>query len=178
LDIEKLRAEFEQETNRSIAMPTAGAIVWAFAGLVSLKYQFGISVYILLFSTGAILPLALIVARARHEVLLSSKNTFAKLMGLCVLMVNLLWGVTIPLAIHAPEFVPLSLGIGAGIHWIVYSWIIQHSLGVIHAVLRTILVVTAWYVFPESRIFAISAAIVFVYCVSIFQMCTRKIVTT
>ena len=93
-------------------------------------------------------------------------------------MVNLFWGVHIPIVLNAPEFVPVSLGIGLGIHWIVYSWIIQHPLGIIHSVLRTILVILAWYLFPESRIFGVGIAIVVVYLISIYQMLNRKIIFT
>ena len=75
-------------------------------------------------------------------------------MGLSVLMVNLLWALHIPLFLYAPEFLPLSVGIGLGLHWIVYSWIIQHPVGLIHAILRTVLVLLAWFIFPESRLFA------------------------
>lgn len=169
------RADFESSANRSIAMPLAGAIVWLCVGLVSLGFDFHISIYILLFSTGTIFPLALVIARLRKEVLISSPNPFAKLMGLSVLMVNLLWGIHFPLAISAPEFVPLSLGVGLGLHWVVYSWIINHPLGIVHAVLRTFLVLGAWYLFPEVRIFAVSVAIVLVYLLSLWQMLTREI---
>lgn len=175
MTLEDCREEFEKEANRSLSMPVAGMIVWAAIGLASLQFPENISVYVLLFGTGAIFPIALIMASMRKEVLLSSKNPFAKLMGMSVLMVNLLWGVHIPLVLNAPEFVPLSLGIGLGLHWIVYSWIIQHPLGVIHAVLRTVLVVAAWYIFPESRIFAVSFAIVLAYSLTLYQMYSRKL---
>ena len=116
---------------------------------------------------------------------MTSINSFSKLMGLCVLMcayvyswvlmVNLLWGIHVPLVLHAPEFVTLSLGIGLGLHWIVVSWIINHPFGMIHSVLRILLIVFAWYTFPETRFFAVSIAIVLAYSLSLFQMFTRKI---
>ena len=159
-------------------MPLAGTMVWLIVGLVSLKLEYKLSVYILLFATGAMLPIALVIARFRKEALLASVNPLSKLMGLCVLMVNLLWGVHFPLVFLAPEFVPLSLGVGLGLHWVVYSWVIGHPLGIIHAVLRTFLVVGAWFFFPESRIFAVSLAVVFAYSISLIQMLTRKIENT
>jgi len=175
LSFENERQAFEVATNRAISMPLAGAIVWFCAGLISLKLEFNLAIYVLLFSTGAIFPLALIISKLRNEALIASINPFSKLIGLCVLMVNLLWGVHVPLVFYAPEFVPLSLGIGLGLHWIVYSWIISHPLGIIHSILRTLLIVLAWYFFPEARIFAVSIAIVLVYSLSLFQMLTRKI---
>jgi hypothetical protein len=98
-------------------------------------------------------------------------------MGACVLMVNLLWAVHLPLFFGAPDYVPLSLAIALGLHWVVYSWIIQHNLGIVHALLRTALVLGAWLTFPQQRIPAIALAVVFTYTVSIAQMKFRKIGT-
>jgi len=174
MTLEIYRKEFEAATNRSISMPLAGAIVWLCVGIISLYIEFQNSVYVLLFSTGAIFPLAMAIAKVRNESLISSVNPLSKLMGLSVLMVNLLWGIHFPLVFFAPEFVPLSLGIGLGIHWIIYSWVINHNLGIIHALLRTLLVVAAWLMFSEIRIFAVSIAVVLAYSLSLFQMLTRK----
>lgn len=174
MTLESLRKEFEADSNRSVSMPIAGALVWTFVGVVSTQLNFSTAIYIMLFATGAIFPLALLIANFRKEALVTSQNPLARLMGMCVIMVNLLWGVHIPLLLLAPQFVPLSLGIGLGLHWIVYSWIIKHPLGLIHSILRTLLVVAAWYLFPESRIFAVSMAIVLVYCISISQMLGRR----
>jgi len=159
-------------------MPIAGTIIWGLVGLLSTQFDENISTYILLFATGGIFPIALMVAKIRKENLVSSSNPLAKLMGLCILMVNLLWAVHIPLLLNAPEFVPLSLGVGLGLHWVVYSWIVNHPLGLIHAILRSTLIVTAWYLFPNHSIFAISCVIVFTYLISIYQMLTREIKST
>lgn len=159
-------------------MPIAGTIIWGVIALLSTQFDQAIAVYILLFATGGIFPLALMISKLRNENLVSSTNPLAKLMGLCVLMVNLLWAVHIPLLLNAPEFVPMTLGIGLGLHWVVYSWIVQHSVGVLHAVLRTILILLVWYIFPNHGLLAISCAVVFVYLVSIYQMLTREIKTT
>ena len=175
LTLERYRKDFEVATNRSISMPLSGAFIWLLVGLISLKVDFNTSIYLLLFSTGAIFPVALLIAKFRKEVLISSTNPLSTLMGLCVLMVNLLWAVHLPLVFTAPEFVPLSLAVALGLHWVIYSWIINHPLGIIHAVLRTLLAVGAWYLFPEMRIFAVSAAVVIAYLISILQMLTRKI---
>jgi len=175
LTLDDYRKEFEQSSNRSVSMPIAGTIVWAAMAVIALFIEQKVSVYILLFATGAIFPLALLIAKVRNENLVSSKNPLAKLMGLCVLMVNLLWAVHIPLLLNAPEFVPMTLGIGLGLHWIVYSWIVNHPVGIFHAISRTLLVVAAWYLFPNNSLFSISCVIVLVYFISIYQMLTRQV---
>ncbi|WP_448569296.1 DUF7010 family protein [Thalassotalea ganghwensis] len=175
MTLDDYRAEFEKSANRSVSMPLAGTIVWAIVAILSTLLDGRTSIYILLFATGAIFPMAILISKIRKENLSSSTNPLSKLMGLCILMVNLLWAVHIPLLLKAPEFVPMSLGIGLGLHWIVYSWIVNHPVGLIHALLRTILIVAAWYLFPEHALLSISCAIVLVYLISIYQMLTRDI---
>jgi hypothetical protein len=51
--------------------------------------------------------------------------------------------------------------------WVPLSWIIQHWVGIFHAVARTILVTVAWYVAPHQRFVVIPAVIVGVYGVTI-----------
>ncbi|MBW8189734.1 hypothetical protein K0504_01690 [Neiella marina] len=175
MTLDDYRREFEQSSNRSVSMPIAGTIIWAVVAVLSTQLNEGTAVYILLFATGAIFPTALMIAKIRNENLVSPSNPLAKLMGLCILMVNLLWVVHIPLLLNAPEFVPLSLGVGLGLHWVVYSWIVNHPVGLIHAILRSVLIVAAWYLFPNDGILAISCAIIFAYLISIYQMLTREL---
>ena len=175
MDFDDYRRDFERSANRSVSLPIAGALVWLAVGLLSTQLSERLGVLVLIICSGMIFPIGLLIARLRSEALVSSSNPLAKLMGLCVLMVNLLWALHIPLFIHAPEFVPLSLGIGLGLHWVVYSWIVKHPVGIQHAILRTLLVVAAWAVFPESRLLAVSFVIALVYVLSISQMLTRPI---
>ncbi len=175
MDLDDYRRDFEHSANRSVSLPIAGAIVWLTVGLLSTQLSERLGVLVLIVGSGVIFPIGLFIAHLRDEALISSANPLAKLMGLCVLMVNLLWALHIPLFFYAPEFVPLSLGIGLGLHWIVYSWIVRHPVGIQHAILRTLLVVAAWAVFPENRLLAVSVVIALVYVVSIRQMLTRPI---
>src|ERR1035441_2303452 len=158
-----LRCAFEKESNRSLSMPAAGAIVWLVIGTCGYLLPENLATVVMLFGTGMIFPLALLIAKFRGENLMDRVNPLSRLMGLSVLMVNLLWAVHLPLLVGAPVYFPLSLGIGLGIHWIVYSWIIDHPVGLIHAIARTILVVGAWSFLPTHRMAAVPAVIVCVY---------------
>ena len=175
MTLDELRIEFEQTSNRSVSMPLAGAIVWLIVVLLSTAFDEQTGILILLFGSGAIFPIALLISRLRNEDLFSAGNPLAKLIGYSILMVNLLWAVHIPLFLYAPEFVSLSLGIGLGLHWIVYSWIVQHPVGTQHAILRTVLVLACWALFPEQRLLAIGLAIVFVYTFSVWRMLVRPV---
>lgn len=174
--LEEYRQEFERSTNRSMSLPIAGMIVWLGISVASILLPERSALLILLFGSGTIFPIGLMIAKLRREDLMSNQNPLAKLMGLCVLMVNLLWLVHIPLVMYAPQFVPLSVGIGLGLHWIVYGWIIRHPLGLIHAVGRSVLIVLVWFLFPEQRILMVSAVVVLMYLFTLYQMQTRQVV--
>jgi len=62
-----------------------------------------------------------------------------------------------------PSSLPLSGGILAGLMWVPLSWIIQHWVGLFHAITRTVLVAGAWFLFPDHRFIVIPVLIVIVY---------------
>ena len=173
--LEDLRADFELRSRRSLSLPIAGAVVWAVIAVCGFVLPQRLATYALLFGTGAIFPIAMGIAAARSEQLVSNTNPLAKLMGACVLMVNLLWALHIPLALRAPVFVPLSVGIGLGLHWVVYSWITRSNVGYVHAIARTIAVLLAWWVFQDNVVTACATAVVLVYMHSVYVMATRPI---
>ena len=174
-NLEQLRLDFEQTTNRAVSLPISGALVWTAVGIASLFLNQYNSTLVLLFATGAIFPLALGIAKLRNENITSSVNPLSKLMAFGVLMVNLLWAVHVPLMLKAPQFVPLSVGIGLGLHWIIYSWIVQHPVGIIHAIMRTVLCVLVWLFVPENTLTFISMGVIASYAVSIYLMFSRDI---
>lgn len=172
--LQVLRAEFDRHAGRSIALPLAGAIVWAVVGIAALLLPTRPATLVLLFGSGAIFPLGLGLAALLRERLLDNPSPLARLMALCVLMVNLLWALHLTLLGQNPAYVPLSLGIGLGLHWIVFSWIINHPLGIIHALLRTALATGLWWLFPEQPITAVAAAVVVSYLYSIAALIARR----
>lgn len=173
--IEYVRADFEKITNRSLSMPIAGAIAWSAILITGLMLPLRLQIYSVLFMTGTIFPIALVVSKIRKEDVFNRTNPFSRLMGSCVVMVNLLWALHIPLLFNFPQFVPLSIAVALGLHWIVYSWIIQNPVGMIHSITRAILCVALWYMVPEFRVSAVAGAVVFCYLVSIIFMTKRKI---
>ena len=87
MTLEEYRRDLDISTDRSVSMPIAGAIVWLVVGLLSTQLDEKAGVLALLFGTGAIFPIALLIVRIRGEALMSSDNPLAVLMELCVLMV-------------------------------------------------------------------------------------------
>lgn len=171
--LSQLRADFDERAKGSFSMPIAGCAVWCIVAVCGLVLPPKAAILALVFATGAIFPLAMAVAKIRGEQLLEHANPLARLMGVCVLMVNLLWALHIPLLLQAPQFVPLSLGIALGLHWMVYSWIIGHPLGYRHAMLRTAGLLAAWYFFPGQVVTASAVVVVVAYAITIVEMRAR-----
>lgn len=171
--LDDLRADFDARAKRSLSMPLAGLIVWAIVAVLGVFLPPKTGIFALVCATGGIFPIAMAIARFRGEQLIDNRNPLATLMGICVIMVNLLWAIHLPLLVYAPTFVPLSLGIGLGLHWMVYSWIIRHPLGYQHAVMRTAGLVAAWFAFPSHRVTACAIVVVGAYAVTLVQMRSR-----
>lgn len=149
--------------------------MWAIIGVAALFLPERTSTIALMFGTGAIFPVALVLARLLRERLLDNPSPLAGLMGRSVFMVNLLWAVHLTIYARVPELLPLTLGIGLGLHWVVFGWVIGHRLGVVHAVVRTVLVVTMWWTVPGARISAVAAVVVVAYAYSIVTLMARTV---
>lgn len=178
MTLDQLRADFDERSRGSLSLPTAGLLVWCIVGVLGMILPPRAATLAMVFATGAIFPLALGIARVRGEELIENANPLARLMGTCVLMVNLLWAIHIPLLMRAPQFVPLSLGIALGLHWMVYSWIIAHPLGYRHAILRTAGLVAVWFAFPGHVVTASALVVVAAYAMTIIEMRARRISLT
>lgn len=171
--LNQLRADFDARSKGSLALPMAGAIVWAVIAVLGMILPQRTAILALVFATGAIFPLAIVIARARGEELLGNTNPLARLMAAAVLMVNLLWALHIPLFLIVPQFIPLSIGIGLGLHWVIYGWIIAHPLGVQHAIGRSLGLVAVWFALPDYRVTACAVVVIAAYLVTLVQMRAR-----
>ena len=168
--LEDQRRSFIRGGGRFLAFPIAGAIVWLAVGLASLVVSAPIALYILLFATGTIFPMALLIARITKQQVFPPQNPFGSLMGLAVLMVNLLWVLHVILVLRAPSLAPLSIALALGIHWIVFGWIIQSAIGLVHATARCILCTSSFLLFPQHSVCAVALPVVLCYAFTIIQL--------
>lgn len=173
-DLERLRADFDEQAGRSLALPVAGAVVWTVVGAAALLSSARSATYVLVFGAAAIFPLGLLAGQVLGEKVMTNTSPLARLMGLSVLMVNLLWAVHVTLLLADVDYLPLTLGIGLGLHWIVFSWIIGHRVGLVHAIARTVLVTGLWWAFPDQRVTAVAAGVVIAYLYAIIELSMRR----
>lgn len=162
--------------SRFIAMPIAGAIIWLLIGIAGAFLNTFYASLTLFGGTGIIFYFGLFIARLTGEDLLGRDREtpfFDRLFLLTVGMSFLVFAIAIPFFLIEPTSLPLSVGILTGLMWLPLSGMIQHWVGMFHGLTRTVLILVAWYVFPEHRFVAIPMVIVAVYLISIYALETR-----
>lgn len=167
--LDEQRAEFKRR--RFLAMPLAGCIVWALVAIAGALLKPFAAVMVLFIGTGSIFYLAIVISRFTGEHLLDKKrpkNTFDNLFLSVMAMALMVFAIAIPFFLRDYTSLPLTVGILTGLMWIPFSWIIEHWVGLMHSVSRTLLIVAAWYLFPDQRFVVIPLLIVAVYLFTIF----------
>lgn len=171
MTLEQQRIEFGK--SRFLAMPLAGTIVWTIIGIIGATMPVNIAVWSIWIGTGCIFYLGLGISKLTGENFMAKnkpKNAFMGLFMSGVVMALLVFAIAMPFATVDHTSIPLSVGILAGLMWIPFSWIIQHWIGWFHSIVRTLLVVGAWFVWPEQRFVIIPVIVVATYIVTIWVL--------
>ena len=174
MTLDQQRAQFARSP--FLAMPIAGAIMWALIGIAGAELPLGLALWALFIGTGMIFPVGLLVAKFTGEDLLAKTrpgNLFDRLFFLNIVMAWFVFAIAVPFAIADPTSAPLSVGILSGLMWIPFSAMIEHWVGLFHGITRTVLVLVAWYEFPTHRYVVIPAVIIAIYLVTIYLLATR-----
>lgn len=172
--LEVQKEEFAQ--SKLLAMPIAGAIAWLAVLVSGLIFPDLVTVWVLFVATGCIVYLGMGISALTGENFLDKskpKNTFTTLFFYTVAQSLLVYAIAIPFFIENYTSLPLTVGILTGLMWLPMSWLIDHWVGIFHALARTVLVLLLWYAFPDARFVAIPAAIVVVYAITIIILMKR-----
>ena len=172
--LEQYRDEYKQK--KMLAMPIAGCAVWFIIGILGMLVETQYLGLITFIGSGMIFYIGIGVSQITNEKLLvkkSERNPFDNLFLSTVIMALMGYGLVIPMAQLDHTTIPLSVGIISGLMWLPLSWTLQHPVGVIHTVTRTVSLVILWYLFPDDRFVVLPFAIVFIYLFSIYQLYTR-----
>ena len=173
--LEEQKEEFKRK--KLLASPIAGLIAWLIVAISGLFFPDNITVWVLFIATGSIVYLAMGISKLTGEDYLDKskpKNTFDTLFFLTVAQAILVYSIAIPFFIEDYTSLPLTIGILTGLMWVPLTWIIDHWVGLFHSILRTILILVLWYLFPSDRFITIPIAIVVVYILSIIILKNRK----
>ncbi len=173
--LDEQRREFSNR--RLLATPLAGIIIWLIVGIAGLTLPVKFTVWVLFIGTGSIVYLAMFISMFTGENFLDKtkpKNEFDNLFMFTVGQSVLVYSISIPFFIIDYSSLPMTVGILTGLMWLPFSWIIKHWVGIFHSIVRTVLVLLLWYLFPEHRFITIPFAIVLIYLVTIIILENRK----
>lgn len=167
IDLNRARALFQQR--RFLNMPLAGLLCWLCIGIggsvIESPQAKALLVFIL---TGSIAYIAMLLSKITGDPFFHKiKNPFDTLFLLSVLMAFLVYSIAIPFYLQDYRSLPMSVGILTGLMWLPFSWIIAHWVGIFHSIVRTILILLAWFIAPEQTYVLVPAIIVIIYIVSI-----------
>lgn len=174
--LEEQKDEFKRQ--KLLATPIAGLLAWLIIGIGGTFLSITGKVWVLFIATGSIVYLGMFVSKFTGENFLDKskpKNTFDKLFFFTVGQAVLVYSIAIPFFLVDYSSLPLTVGILTGLMWLPLTWIIDHWVGVFHAIARTILVLILWYLLPQHRFVAIPFAIVIIYIMTIVILMNRKV---
>lgn len=173
--LEEQKEEFKR--GKLLATPIAGLLAWLIVGIGGIFLSLTGKVLLLFTATGCIVYLGMFVSKFTGENFLNkkkAKNTFDRLFFFTVGQALLVYSIAIPFFLIDYSSLPLTVGILTGLMWLPLTWIIDHWVGVFHAITRTITVLTLWYLLPQHRFIAIPFAIVMVYVFTIAILMKRN----
>ncbi|MEM8982672.1 MAG: hypothetical protein AAGC71_06575 [Pseudomonadota bacterium] len=178
ISLEQHREAFAQR--RFLAMPLAGTVMWALIGIAGAIAPTFYKVMAVWIGAGCIFYLGMLLSRFTGEDFFGKNrpaNPFDRLFMSTVAMALLVFAIAMPFASVDYTSVPMSVGILTGLMWLPFGWIINHWVGAFHAITRTVLIVGAWFAFPDHRFVTIPAIIVVVYVVTIVALERRSAVS-
>lgn len=169
--LQDMRLDFILRRKGSLALPITGIIVYSAAAILSLLLDAHWHNLALTLCFWAIMPVGAAVMNIRGEEVgtprdnpLFGLSTKARWMALST------WAIHVPIWIYAPELFPISIGIGFALHWIVFSWTVDHPVGFWHLGMRIVFVLSAWHLVPSNRMGAVAVGIAAAYSVSVIQL--------
>lgn len=172
MSLDQQLAEFRQR--RFLAMPLAGILVWSALILTGALLSPKAQVLAVFIGTGSIVYLAMLLAKLTGEQLTfksnKQRNFFDTLFLSAVAMCFLCYALAIPFFLENYRSLPFAVAILTGLMWLPIGVLIQHWVGIFHAVARTILCALAWVLYPEHSFVLQPMIVVAMYVVSIFAL--------
>ena len=156
---------------RFLATPLAGTLVWLGLILTGLFCDARTQVLAVFIGTGSIVYLALLLSRLTGERIRfqsnQSRNFFDTLFLSAVGMSFLVYAIALPYFMQNYRALPFAVAVLTGLMWLPMSVLIQHWIGVVHAVVRTALCTAAWILYPEHSFVLQPVIVVAVYVLTI-----------
>ena len=171
MTFQEMRLDFITRRKGSMALPITGIIVYSAAALISLVTDPRWHNLALTLCFWSIMPVGALIMKLRGEEMGDpNSNPLFSLAAKGRWMALATWSVHIMVWIYAPELFPVTVGICFALHWVIFSWTLDHPVGYIHLAMRILFVILAWHLAPSNRMGAVAAGIALAYAISVFML--------
>lgn len=120
--LDDLRAEGARITQRGIGMPAAGLIFWLAAAQLGHVFPPKTAAVLTFVATGAVFPIGWLLTRWAGGDLMAKGHALTGLGGLLNAVQIFYWPVLIAVFLVRPEWVPFTMGVLFGSHFLPYGW--------------------------------------------------------
>ncbi|MBR9824416.1 MAG: hypothetical protein GYB36_01285 [Alphaproteobacteria bacterium] len=146
------RRRFFVAARGGLSLPVAGAVYWAFLGVMGFSLELNNWALVAAFGSGMIFPLGLLLQKPLRSPFMTEKSPVSGVALQAIIAINFLWPLHFVFISVAPEYTVLSLAIGMTLHWLVIGWSYASKACVIHAYARMVAVIGVFFLFPEGRL--------------------------
>ncbi len=160
------RKKFFLSTNGGISLPLAGMLYWFGLAVLGLFVSDFYWTIISLYASGLIFPTAIWLSKATNSKILS-KNPLGKTAIYAMMGMFLSYPMIIIGGMNDIGIFPLFLAIGMSIHWPVISWMYGSKSCFWHPVVRLVLSVSIWILFPDLKYTLLPLTVAIIYLLTI-----------
>ena len=161
------RRRFFVATRGGVYFPIAGAIFWLVLGVAGFFLSERTWCVVILSVAVVTTPIAIILFKKLVSHLVP-KSPLATLILPALLPVALSLGMTLAAFYSDLSLVPLLLVVGLASHWPAVGWLFGTSIFTVHAIVRVLLAVSIWFLFPDARFTLLPISIGLLYAVTSF----------
>lgn len=158
-------------------IPLAGALYWAILAYLGQMMEFSDWAMAALWGSGAIFPVALILAKLFKNNFMKDKSAVLSVLPPTLISMLLFWPMLVVVTKTEPSLFPAVLAIGMSIHWPVIGWSYGRSaLFSTHAIIRAVVVAYIFFTFPDKTqtLLPLAVAIIYLLTVGAILFDTRR----
>lgn len=171
MTFEEMQTDFIRGRPEVPSLPITGVIVYSTVAILSLNVAAEHRNLVLFLGFWMIMPIGALMMKLRGEkVTPNPANPMYRLATLARWMVLATWAIHIPVWIYAPDLFSLTVGVAFALHWVVLTWCMGNSVGLVHLGMRIVSVLAAWHFFPGNRVAAVAAVVACAYLISAIQL--------
>ncbi len=153
-------------------IPMAGTLYWLTVAVLSQFFAPSQQLFYSFVASGMIFPVALLFATVFKNNFMKDKGVATSVLLPAFISMLLFWPmIIVAVTENSANTALIILAIGLSLHWPVIGWSYgRTALFSAHSIIRAVLVLALYFVFPEHRFLFIPLAVAFVYAVTVIAL--------